>query len=270
MIKTKKPTSISTAKSSPALETALANIPKTFRTKIISSYIEVRRHRAADAFMPLGMSAAHLAEATLRLLQQLTSGSYTPFGQHIKNFAGECRAIVESKNVTVQEALRQVVPRALVFIYTVRNKRGVGHVGGDVDANIIDAATLSRTCDWVICELVRVFHGLSLEEAQDIVDGISNRHLPDIWHVAGKKRVLRQGLTAKQQVLLLCYQEPAAAVLAEDLCDWIEYSNLSVFRAKVLQPLHTSRLVEFDRGSDSVTLSPTGVQLVENEILKAS
>ena len=57
--------------------------------------------------------------------------------------------------------------------------------------------------------------------------------------------------------------------MAEDLCDWIDYSNFSVFKAKVLQPLHVERLVEYDRGSDSVTLSPKGVQLVEKTILNA-
>lgn len=269
MTKIKKPTSSNTVKSDPTLETALANIPKQFRAKIIASYLEVRRHRNTDSSKALGMASAHLAESVLRLLQQLTTGKFTPFGQHLNNFAGECRKVVESSTTSVAESLRQVVPRALVFVYTIRNKRGVGHVGGDVDANAIDASTLARTCDWIVCELIRVFHGLSLEEAQDIVDGLAQRQMPDIWQVAGKKRVMRQGLTAKQQVLLLCYQEPAAAVLAEDLCDWIEYSNLSVFRAQVLQPLHKSRQIEFDRSSDSVTLSPTGATAVELEILKA-
>lgn len=270
MTKTKKQVSSSTAVSDPTLETALANIPKQFRSKIIVSYAEVRRHRNTDSSKALGMAAAHLAEAVLRLLQNLCSGTFTPFGQHLNNFAGECRKIVESKATTVAEPLRQVVPRALVFVYTIRNKRGVGHVGGDVDANAIDASTLARTCDWIVCELIRVFHGLSLEEAQDIVDGLAQRQLSDIWQVAGKKRVIRQGLTAKQQVLLLCYHEPSAAVLAEDLCDWIEYSNLSVFRAQVLQPLHKARQIEFDKSSDSVTLSPSGAQIVEKDILQTT
>jgi hypothetical protein len=54
-----------------------------------------------------------------------------------------------------------------------------------------------RNADWVICELIRVFHGLSLEEAQVIVDAIAMRELPDIWAVAGKKRVLKKGLSRR-------------------------------------------------------------------------
>jgi hypothetical protein len=48
----------------------------------------------------------------------------------------------------------------------MRNKRGIGHVAGDVDANAIDIATMARTADWIVCELIRINHGLSLEEAQ--------------------------------------------------------------------------------------------------------
>lgn len=98
-----------------------------------------------------------------------------------------------------------LVPRDLVFVYTMRSKRGIGHVGGDVDANTIDIETMVRTADWIICELIHVYHSLSLEEAQDLVDSISVRQLPDICQAGGKKRVRRPELTAKQQTLFLLY-----------------------------------------------------------------
>ncbi len=268
--KTKKRSSSSTSKNSGALESSLANVPKVFRDRIIKQFEDVRRRRVAEDYQPLGMAAGHLAETVLRLLQHEVLGTYTAFGTKIANFGDECRKIIVSGNATVAESLRVVLPRALVFVYTVRNKRGVGHVGGDVDANKIDSETIARTCDWIVCELVRVYHGLSLEEAQDVVDGLAQRQLSDVWHVAGngKKRVLRVGLTTKQQVLLLCYQDSTAAVPVEDLCDWVEYSNLSVFKAKVIKALHVERLVEYDKGSKTVILSPKGSAFVEATILK--
>jgi len=160
------------------------------------------------------------------------------------------------------------MPRALVFVYTVRSKRGIGHVGGDVDANHIDAMTSARICDWVVCELIRIYHKLSLEEAQDLVDGLAPRDIPEIWNVAGKKRVLRRGLEFKQQVLLLCYQEPEHAVLSEDLFSWVEYSYLPMFKKSVLGPLHKKRLIEYDRDAETVTISPLGIREVEERILK--
>lgn len=165
------------------------------------------------------------------------------------------------------ESLRIIIPRALGFLYTLRGKRGIGHVGGDVEANGIDAAVIVRVSDWIVCELIRIYHSLSLEEAQGIVDSISTRSIPVIWEVGGKKRILRTDLDYKQQVLVLAYSDLQGGVLSEDLFDWTEYSSLSMFRKAVLQPLHNQKLIEYDKESELVYLSPLGIEVVEKQIL---
>ncbi|MGH2639965.1 MAG: hypothetical protein ACRDF4_11910, partial [Rhabdochlamydiaceae bacterium] len=195
-------------------------------------------------------------------------GKFTPFGKKIQNFADECRNIISSPNANgITDSEKQVLPRALVFLYTMRNTRGIGHIGGDVDANSIDAAMMGRTADWIVCELIRIHHKLSLEEAQGIVDGLAVRQLPDVWEVAGKKRVLRAGLQAKEQALLLLYSAQEGTILTEDLVSWIGYSNPAVFKTKVLRKLHDDRYVEWDKDSDNVTLSPKGAKFVEDTLL---
>lgn len=258
---------MNTSKSETPLDAALKNVDPKFRSKLIEQYLNVKRSLVEGRDEAVGMSAGKFCEVVLRFLQHEVHGTYTPFGQSINNFANECRRLIEAKG-SAPEAIRVVMPRALVFIYTIRNKRGIGHVGGDVDANRIDAMTIARSCDWVTCELIRVFHGLSLEEAQDIVDGLSIRTMPDVWEVSGKKRVLRSDLSAKQKVLLLSHQSIDGAILVEDLCDWIEYSNMGVFKSKVLTPLHKERLIEYDKDALTVTISPIGVKVVEETILK--
>jgi len=213
------------------------------------------------------LAAGKLAECVLRLLQHETAGTYTPFGQHIKNFAAECHRISQTPATIANESLRVVIPLGLQFVYTLRNKRGIGHVGGDVDPNAIDAEAMARGCDWIVAELIRNYHKLSLEEAQDIVETLAQRSLPEVWDVGEKRRVLRSGLDYSRQVLLLCYTDPAQHVLSEDLFEWVEYSNLSVFKKNVLQSLHRSRLIEYDQEAETVRLSPKGARLVEKEIL---
>lgn len=166
------------------------------------------------------------------------------------------------------ESLRIVIPRALNYLYTLRNKRGIGHAGGDVDANAIDGATITRVADWIVCELIRIFHTMSLEEADALVSSLSSRDIPDIWEVGGKKRVLRNDLNFKQKTLLLLYASVESAVLAEDLCSWSEYSNFAVYRKSVLGQLDTANFVEYDRESDTVIISPIGIKCVEEEILR--
>ena len=165
------------------------------------------------------------------------------------------------------DGLRVLSPRALTFVYTLRNKRDIEHVGGDVDANEIDAATAVRVADWCLCELIRSSHGLSLEEAQALLDTISARQLPQVWEVMGKKRVLDTSLSFREKTLVLLYADSSPAVLIEDLVSWLEHSNAAVLKRNVLRPLHKEVLVEFDEDLGVIVLSPTGAAYVEAELL---
>lgn len=262
------PTSnMSTKSLNPVLVTALTSIPTTFRSRLIQAYLDLKKNASEARYDAAGLAVGRFCEVVLRFLQQKTHATFTPFGTKISNYADECRRLTTAPATSGNESERVLVPRALVFLYTMRNKRGIGHVGGDVDANAIDIATMAKTADWIVCELIRINHGLSLEEAQDIVDGISVRQLPSIWEVAGKKRVLKDGLMAKDQALLLLYSNPDSAILLEDLCDWVEYSNSRVFKSKIIKELHKQRLLEFDTDSESIILSPKGVKYVEENLM---
>jgi hypothetical protein len=259
--------SINTKSPNPILEGALANVSKPFRTRLISTYLDLKRNTLEARHDAAGMAVGKFCEIALRLLQDKVHGSFTPFGTKIGNYADECRKLVLAPATKGNESERVVLPRALVFLYTMRSKRGIGHVGGDIDANAIDIAAMAKTADWIVCELIRINHGLSLEEAQDIVDGLSIRQLPTIWEVAGKKRVLKDGLAAKDQALLLLYSCADSAVLIEDLCGWVEYSNPGVFKKTVIGALHKQRLLEFDKDTDAIILSPKGVQYIEEKLI---
>jgi hypothetical protein len=259
--------STSTGTSKPDLDQALAGIPEKFRARLVKTYLDLKRNFAESRADAAGVSAGKFCEVGLRTLQNRIFGHSTPFGSRLPNFADECQRILGAPASSATESERIIISRALVFLYTMRSKRGIGHLGGDVDANNIDVAVMSRVADWIICELIRVHHGLSLEEAQDVVDAVAIRELPQVWEVAGKKRVLPEGLTAREQSLLLLYSSKEANVLVEDLTDWVEYSNPAVFKSKVLYPLHKERMVEWDRASDTIMISPKGAMYVEENLL---
>lgn len=260
--------STSTRTSRGALDGALTGISKEFRGKLVASYVELKTNLAESRHDAAGLSAGKFCEIALRFLQQRVQGTHTPFGTKIVNFAEDCRALIAAPAGAATDSEHIILPRALVFLYTMRNKRGIGHVGGDVDANSIDIALMARAADWVVAELIRIHHGLSLEEAQDLIEAIAIRRLPDIWEVGGKKRVLRDGLTAKEETLLLLYSSKDSVVLLEDLMSWVEYSNPGVYRRTVLGDLHSHRLLEWDNDSNAVILSPKGAKYVEERILQ--
>ena len=247
----------------PALDAALASVPADFRRRLVEGYAKVKAAWSGQQYDAVGLRAGKFCEVVLRLLQEELTGSHTPFGTPITNFTEECQKLGRLPKTSGNESQRITIPRCLDFVYTVRNKRDVAHVGGDLDANAIDSATVLRCVDWCMCELLRLVHTLSLEEAQALLDSITEREIATIWAVAGKKRVLKASMTRREQVLLLLYSDPGSAVPSEDLAAWVEAPSLKDFRRDTLRPLHRARLIELDADTDTVTLSPTGAREAE-------
>jgi len=248
------------------LDSALATIPDVYRRRLIKHYAALKQAFARGAFDSCGTQAGKFSETLIRYVQHALEGASLPWGQQVNIYA-ESRRLEGLPHTSGPESIRVFIPRALCFLYTLRNKRGFAHVGGDLDSDPIDAATCVRVADWCVCELIRVMHGLSLEDAQALVDSLAARTIPEIWHVSGRRRVLRTDLDYKSQALLLLYSELSAAVLAEDLFDWTEYARFDHFKARVLKPLHSARLIEWDREAGTIQLSPTGILDVELRIL---
>jgi hypothetical protein len=259
---------MNTPKPKSPLHDALANVPTDFRNRITKSYLELKARQVEGKHDAAGLSAGKLCETVIRLLQFQLGKSVTPFGQQLSNFAGECDSFAQLPKTSGNESLRIVIPRALNYLYTLRNKRGIGHAGGDVDANAIDIATIARVADWILCELIRIYHDLSLEDADALVSSLSSRDIPDIWEVGGKKRVLRSDLDFKQKTLLLLYTSIESAILVEDLYSWSKYSTLAMYKKSVLGNLDSNNLVEYDRETNTVIISPLGVKCVEEEIIR--
>jgi hypothetical protein len=259
--------STNTKDDSSRIQSALSGIPSQFRSHIIGSYESLKAAFAEAKFDLCGLRAGKFAEAMLRYLQHSLTGKFIPFGKKIPNYVGDCRALEQLPQDSGPESFRVVMPRALSFLYTLRNKRGIGHIGGDVDANEIDAATSARVADWCLCETIRVVHTLSLEEAQDILNTVAVRQIPRVWQVVGKKRVLDPSMDYQSQTLLLLYSDTATGIPLEDLYNWTGHSNLTVYRRDVVAPLHKKRLIEYDRDTEMIILSPSGSKRVEQTIL---
>ncbi len=263
-----KMANMSTKKPNLTIEKALSTVPAEYRGRLLRYYRSLKSAYLEGQFDACGLRAGKLCETLLRFLQHFMTATHIPFSQKIPNFQDECLALEKLPRTSGPESFRVVMPRALCFLYTMRNKRAIGHVSGDLDANEIDASTCVRIADWCLCELIRVTYLLPLEDAQAILDSIAERSFPILWKVLGKIRVLKPGLGYNSQVLLLLYSNPDFGLAIEDLFEWTEYSRFSDFKNKVIVPLHKQRLVEYDRETDFVIISPTGMKKVEDDLLQ--
>jgi len=263
---------MSTTNKNVILEIALGNINRGLREKIIDTYLELK-HRALKAayskeYDSAGLSAGKFCETLFRFLEEELKGSHTPFNSHIINMAVELSKLEQLPKTAGNESLRILIPRSILVIYTLRNKRGIGHVGGDIEANGIDLSTIIKLSDWIVAELIRIFHKLSFEDAQGVIDSINSKEIPAVWEINGKKRVLQKGLDYKDKVLLILYSDINNSCPVEDLFEWTEYSNSSLFKSKLLKGMHKGNLIEYDSELEFAHLSPFGIAEVEGRILK--
>lgn len=253
------------------LTDALSGIHSDFRQFIIDLYIEIKKRQVrsnfTDEYDAVGLSSGKFCETVYRFLELEIYKKYTPFSTHIPNFPNALEKLSQSPKNSGLESLRVIIPRVLLLIYTLRNKRGIGHVGGDIEANQIDVSTIVKNVDWVICELIRIYHNLPISEAQLIIDTLNIKVIPDIWSVNGKRRVLRGNLKFNELVLVILYNEIDNKANWKDLFDWTEYSNPSMFKAKVLIPLHKLKMIEFNPNSGEVKISPKGIHEAEKILI---
>jgi len=150
----------------------------------------------------------------------------------------------------------------MVGLYDIRNNRGVGHSGSDVDPNRMDARFVLYASKWLVAEVIRLLHTLNTEEATAVVDALVEREVPWVWSEEDKKRLLRLGMTWKQQTLVMLLTE-TNEVAEADLLGWLEHPSLASFRKDVLRPLHKLRQIEYDVDRRTVRLLPPGVAAAE-------
>lgn len=258
---------MNTSKPREKLDQALLGIPQTLRERLIKLYSGIKSRALEGEYDAIGVRGGKLAEVLVRVLQHRLTGNFTPLSKGLGNFKKLCDDIERTPAAAGPEGLRVLMPRALLFMYTLRNKRDFGHVGGEVDANEIDAATTIRLSDWCICELIRASKSIPLEDAQLLCDAIAERQLPMVWNILGRKRALDTSLSYREQTLLFLYSELEKGVPTEDLFEWCEHPRKTNFRRDVLSMLHKARLIEWDRETEMAILSPTGVAEAEKTIL---
>lgn len=242
--------------------TALGGLPASLRSELLVEYDKIVRNYREGRWETAELDGGRFCEIVYSILKGQVDGSYPASASKPRDFPGACTALAQA--TAFPQSVRLGIPRVLIGLYEVRNNRGVGHVGGEVDANHMDATYVLHSVQWVLAELVRIFHSTTTSAATAVVDALVDRTLPIIWTVDTKRRVLTTGLTLATQTLLLVYGEPNGRLDRELSVD-LEQARLANYK-RVLKSLHADRLVEY-QADGNVLISPKGAKLVEEQLL---
>jgi hypothetical protein len=241
----------------------LAGLPLGLRSELVEALNKITTNFREGRWEPAELNGGKLCEVVYSIIRGHADGVMPAKPSKPQNMVDACKRLEQEQQLP--RSLRIQVPRMLVALYEIRNNRGVGHAGGDVDPSHMDAVAVLFMSKWLVAELIRVFHNMSTAEAADAVDLLVERELPIVWSVDGKKRVLAEKLTLRDKTLLLLYSEPGA-VAEVDLRTWVEAADASSYRRNVLRKAHVERLLEYDEASRTVRLSPKGARYAEEHL----
>jgi len=242
----------------------LAAIPPSLRDELVKALNEVLRNYRERRWEPSELNGGKLCEVAYSILRGHVDGRFPTKAAKPSNMVDACKTLEQAPANKFPRSVRIQIPRMLVALYEIRNNRGVGHVGGDVDPNPMDATAVVAISKWIVAELIRIFHSVPIDEAQRLVDTLVERTLPIVWKIGTTVRVLNPTMSAKDKALVLLYHA-ADWMPVDQLRACVEYSNPSTFREMLLK-CHKQKLLEYDPKAGRVILSPAGISDVEARI----
>lgn len=248
------------------IDNILSDIPQGLRRPMIDEYNNILQHYLERRWTASELSGGKFCEIVYTILDGHAKNTYALAPNKPSNFVDACRKL--ESNAHTPRSFQILIPRMLPSLYEIRNNRNVGHVGGDVDPNFMDAQAVVSMCSWIIGEMVRVFHNIPIDQAQAIIDSLTSRKVPLIWSVGNIKRVLTPSTSLKNQMLLLIGAD-AIKTKVDDLFIWIENKDKAYF-LKTLRQLHKLRFVELASDEKYVEILPPGTAHIEDIIIKTT
>ena len=248
---------------------ALSNVLKTFFPpvlvdQIVETYSEVKRNFYLGHLRPNEVEGGRFAEAVFRALEFKTTGTFTPLGQPLDT-ERIIRSLSQLPAASHPDAVRLHIPRTLRVIYDIRNKRDAAHLGDGIDPNLQDSTLVCSCSDWVMAELIRLYHGVSANEAHALIDNLVSRKAPVVQKFGDVLKTLRPKLSLPERLLVLLYERGTQGATGGELQNWLSPSFRKNFRSTIWKLVHEKDFA-FER-NDHFQITRTGQLEVEKRNL---
>lgn len=195
-----------------------AGIPAALVKELLEAYSEAKKRFHLGDLRYNIVAGGRFSEAAFRILQWATkSGTYTPMGGKLPGIPTLLSEFAKDKSH--DDSLRLHIPRVLQGIYEIRNNRNGPHLGA-IDVNLMDATLVVHGMDWALAELVRLYHNLSANEAQALVDDLVAKEVPAMQIFDGYPRILKD-LSQPNHILVLLYWRGSEGATRAELAGWL-------------------------------------------------
>ena len=222
-----------------------SQLNETLVKELLDAHAETRRNYYLGGLRLAEVEGGRFCEAAFRILEQVSSGSWTPVGATLDTE----KLIAKLRNIPVisqPEAVRLHIPRALRLVYDIRNKRDAAHLADGIDPNFQDATLVVSAIDWVLAELIRLFHTVSANEAKVIVDDIVVRRAPLVELFGDALKVLNPKLGATDHCLVLLYERGVLGATFEEIASWVRLTMRPNLRRTLTVMAEQKDLIHYD------------------------
>ena len=190
-------------------------LPQEPVDQLVAAFSEARRNHCLGGHRLAEVEGGRFCEAAYRILEHIVDGSCTPLGARL-DVGKLTQRFVNQAIGSVSDSVRLHIPRVLRVIYDIRNSRDAAHLGDGIDPNIQDSSLVISCLNWVMAELVRLYHNIDADATAALIDQLVERTVPVIQDFDGVPRVLRD-LPAGDTCLLLLYQHGSKTMHVDEL-----------------------------------------------------
>jgi hypothetical protein len=211
--------------------------------ELLEAYEEAKTNYYLGGLRLSEVEGGRFAEAAFRMLQEETTGTYTPLGKQLTRTDQLIKDLENLQSARYPDAVRIHIPRSLRLVYDIRSKRNVAHLGDNIDPNLQDATLVISVLDWTLAEFVRLHHKVSADEAQKLVDELVTRAAPVVQDFGGFLKLLNPKLGASDQCLVLLYQRGKEGANFADLEQWVHPKSRDNLRRTLHRLAHDKAFV---------------------------
>ncbi len=241
-----------------------AGVPKELVDELLQTFVEAKQRFYRDDLRPSEIEGGRFSEAVFRILEWAAFGSYTSLGMTLTKVPALVTKLENATNAT--DSVRFHIPRTLRVIYDLRNKRDVAHLGDGIDPNQQDATLVVRSMEWVLAELVRLYHSVSPDEAHEMIVDLVSKEVPLIQVLDGYPRILTD-LKAQEHLLVLLYWRGAEGATRDQLKGWLRADAARNKIGRDLTALDNKHLVHPTANTGIYVLTHLGIRSVEDRQL---